>query len=80
MGNLGITLNALLLSLLYTPLQLLCKGRLNELLFLDILKDLKFILHAQCSRCAFATRCARGSNRAQIAWPGCIVHFHGSIK
>ncbi len=37
-------------------------------------------LHVQWTRCAYVTRCTRGSNSAQIAWPGCSVHFHGSRK
>jgi len=37
-------------------------------------------LHAQWTRCASATRCTRGNNNAQIAWPRCSVHFHGSKK
>jgi hypothetical protein len=37
-------------------------------------------LHAQWTRCAFAIRCTRDSNSAQIAWPRCSVHFHGSRK
>jgi len=37
-------------------------------------------LHAQWTRCASGTRCTRDSNNAQIAWPGCSVHFHGSRK
>jgi hypothetical protein len=42
-GILGIPLNALRSLPFYTPLQLLCKGRLDGLLFLNISKDLKFI-------------------------------------
>jgi len=42
-GILGICLSAFLSSSFYTPLQLLCKGRVDGLLFLDIPKDLKFI-------------------------------------
>ncbi len=37
-------------------------------------------LHAQWTRCASLTRCIRGNNSAQIAWPRCNVHFHGSRK
>jgi hypothetical protein len=37
-------------------------------------------LHAQWTRCASVTRCTTGNNSAQIAWPGCSVHFHGSKK
>jgi hypothetical protein len=37
-------------------------------------------LHAQWTICASVTRCTRGSNSVQIAWPGCSVHFHGSRK
>jgi hypothetical protein len=37
-------------------------------------------LHVQWTRCAFVIRCTRGNNNAQIAWPGCKVHFHGSKK
>ncbi len=62
MGILGIPLSALPSSSFYTPLQLLCKGKLDGLLFLDIPRGISFFqtcsgLHAQWTRCASATRC-----------------------
>jgi hypothetical protein len=41
-GILGIPLSALMSSSFYAPLQLLCKGRLDGLLFLYIPRDLNF--------------------------------------